>query len=569
MADDLDALIASTPAHKAEHELDALIDATPAAPEGPGVLESLARGGGQGVTLGFGDELAAGAGAYGMMGYDKPPTLSDQVKRYREDRDLGRRENKEAQAAHPLAYTLGNVLGGALSTAVLPGGRAARGASLLARTGTNLLNGAATGGIAGLGSTDADISKGEWKDALMDTAMGGGIGGLLGVALPAVAGGVKKLGGGLLRGFVKPSAEGAALRAMGAKDLTLGQLAPEGLLNHIEQGSEKSLFGHAIKGQREAGLQSWQKVVLPGNGADPAERLASQYADLGNAYDSIGETPIVPAVKGEQGLQPLGDAFDQSASDPSAVATDADVGAAKRFLGNEASAITRQQHVASANMPGPITLRQLQETPIPASMVTKARSNIRGAIRDAKSGAAPDFTLAKLLGNAEQNTTQALEDQLPADQLAKLRETDAAYRQHMTVGDAIRRAGDQGNSFTPSHLSAAVKAAMPNAAYARGAGGQLRELAQLGKETLDAKYPANGSMLMMKIPGVHHVIDGVSAASNLPGPKAFMLGETSKQRALQSLLDNGPSQELIASILRALPSTKATTAGLTEALETP
>ena len=102
--------------------------------------------------------------------------------------------------------------------------------------------------------------------------------------------------------------------------------------------------------------------------------------------------------------------------------------------------------------------------------------------------------------------------------------TDAQYRQYKLVEDAISRSGDQPGGFTPAQLSAAVRAATPKAAYGRGAGGPLRELAAAGRQTMDQRSPPTGQRLAAL--GTAWMPWLLNTA---PG-KAVALGETRPQR---------------------------------------
>lgn len=128
---------------------------------GPSELEALGRGGLQGATLGFGDELA-GYGTAEMQALTNllPKALRAKLDlveapasdAYRYSRDLERERNDAAQKAHGGHYLGGNLAGGLF----MPGGAAlsgAKGLSALVKTG------AALGAGAGLGSSDVDLTR--------------------------------------------------------------------------------------------------------------------------------------------------------------------------------------------------------------------------------------------------------------------------------------------------------------------------------------------------------------------------------------------------------------------------
>lgn len=143
--------------------------ATPTTAEEPGRLEALGRGALQGVTLGFSDEIA---GAIGSLFSDKS---------YTDIRDEARAANEAAKAAHGGFYLGGEIGGGAVGS-LIPGLGVAKGASVAAAAGKAAL----LGGASGLGSSNADLTKGDFASAALDAAKGAAAGAVIG-------GGVQKL----------------------------------------------------------------------------------------------------------------------------------------------------------------------------------------------------------------------------------------------------------------------------------------------------------------------------------------------------------------------------------------
>lgn len=168
-------------------------------------LESFGRGVQQGTTLGFGDEIggAAQAGldstqallnkigmappspsqvgadlaAQGITGDIGPESTGDM---YREGRDENRALNDAAAKANPLTYLGGNITGGMLTGAgagiiggtaakvMAPLGQTAKNATLVTKMGQGAVNVLPTAAIAGLGSSNADLTKGEFDKARKD-----------------------------------------------------------------------------------------------------------------------------------------------------------------------------------------------------------------------------------------------------------------------------------------------------------------------------------------------------------------------------------------------------------------
>jgi len=220
---DLDRLLASSggipaaPAPKtapvdadklSDADLDALL--AKSAPAAPAISkgESFGRGALQGASLGFGDEasaaidtvtshipgyrwLAQKMNAVGGSGAGLP--VDDPSITYQERRDAYRAANEAAHAANPKTYLGGELAGGA-ATAVVPVAGAAKAATLGAKIATGAFEGAAIGGAAGLGNSNADLTKGEIGGAAKDTALGAAGGAVVGAAGSAVARGLEKLG---------------------------------------------------------------------------------------------------------------------------------------------------------------------------------------------------------------------------------------------------------------------------------------------------------------------------------------------------------------------------------------
>lgn len=163
-----------------EADLDGIFAQLPAREEGPGQLESAARGAAQGVTFGLSDEIVGGVeGAYGALTGDE--SFSDA---YTRSRDESRAANEAAREENPWTYGASEIGSGAL-TGGWGAARAvgAKGASsLAARLGRGAAAGAGAGGTAGAGYSEAETPGGVLKDA----ATGAGVGGVAGAAAPAV-----------------------------------------------------------------------------------------------------------------------------------------------------------------------------------------------------------------------------------------------------------------------------------------------------------------------------------------------------------------------------------------------
>lgn len=162
-------------------------------PESISKLESFLRGGGQGLSLGFGDELT---GALESLVTEKT---------YEQSRDEAREANRLAREANPKTFIAGDVAGSVLP--VLASG----GESLLARGATKLapttIRGMmALGAAQGAGYSEAEDIPGLIRDMGMSSVLAGGVGA-----------GAKAVGAGL-KGLRAPVLEDIA-QTRGAKAL--------------------------------------------------------------------------------------------------------------------------------------------------------------------------------------------------------------------------------------------------------------------------------------------------------------------------------------------------------------
>lgn len=216
---------------------------SPVTPEPISKSESLVRGGLQGLTAGFGDEMAGGLEAgKDVLTTDK--TLSDLAALYSQHRDESREANKAAQEANPYSYGAGQVAGG-IGTAMLPGLNAmsaAKGAALL-------------GGATGAGLSEAQDVSG----LAADTATGAITGGIAGKVLPSLPGVLDKTGA--VANQLKETGGNLNLLKLlglgGAKDVALSGIEKSAdvikrLLQSVPKDLEKSVGGMAAAVTSEA-----------------------------------------------------------------------------------------------------------------------------------------------------------------------------------------------------------------------------------------------------------------------------------------------------------------------------
>lgn len=174
--------------------------------EGPSALESGVRGAAQTASLGFSDEIAGGLEALRdkMRGDARP---FEDI--YRQHRDESRAKYKAAEAENPNAYLAGEAAG-VVGSLAIPGLGSLGAAKTL---GGAVAGGAALGAAQGLGSSEADLTKGDVGGAAADAGLGALVGGAAGAVGHGVGKLVDRVAGGAARGVEQATADQTALEA--------------------------------------------------------------------------------------------------------------------------------------------------------------------------------------------------------------------------------------------------------------------------------------------------------------------------------------------------------------------
>jgi|GEM_PF-2854897 len=255
--------------------------------------EAALRGAGQGATLGFGDELAAGVGALlpdqaGSKGY---------FQRYRDMRDGLRRDNKASAAEHPLAYGISEGIA-SLPISIAAGGAPVAGASRAAALIKGAGTAAALGGAAGLGASNRDDAIGEIQDAGKGAALGGAL----------------SIGGAMLQGSLLPLSSKAreTFLKQGRRVLQGGASPMNALQREVskeaveEVGSAFRPLGTTVgtdarvEAMREEVGNQYGSIItsLKANGftGPDAEALAKKMAVEGRSIASGNTNPAVRSV---------------------------------------------------------------------------------------------------------------------------------------------------------------------------------------------------------------------------------------------------------------------------------
>lgn len=414
------------------------------------------------------------------------------------------------------AGRFGNIVGEAAATAPLGMGAGAVAGRVLPILAGPLAQGAIQGGIQGAATADPGDRV---RQTLVGALTGGTLAGAGKVASTAV--------NGLPR---TPEAQMLLDRGV---SLTPGQMNPGGAVNQIEEATEHApIIGPAVKKVRDNAEHQYQAAVIE-QGAVPGTKIAPSgdlHRMLQQAYDSYAPLydqakgfPVKAAVmNGNQGTK-LSYLFDQASQAPGT--TQQAQSAAKSWLDNE--------------------LTRLPQNPSSDDLL-KLRSSIRAQARQAKLSsdtAAQDK--ATIFGLADDHVTRALNSQLPPQALQALQTADAQYGKYKIVENAVAASKDNVAGLTPQKVSQAIYNATPDPAYARGAGGPLRDLANAGTQVFQNVVPPTGKTWTVLSGagalGYLHPHLGAAAAigqsglTMTPTGRAIAAGLTAPQQAVQKL----------------------------------
>lgn len=234
----------------------------------PTEFDSAARGVIQGATMGFADEIAGGVEALWEKAKGDPTAFGEL---YKAKRDESRSNFKRAEDTNPKSYMAGQA-GGAISTALIPGMGQANVAKL-----------AAQGAAMGLGSSEADLTEGEFANAAKDTLVGAGTG--------AVVGGAGKLlskAGSAVGNFGKEVIEDVATAPITREAVNS---APQGAMGM----AAKSLKTVGKIGDKFDDMTSSFTKGVAGTGNEVADKVVNQVAKKAS-YAIPGVGKVVAAA---------------------------------------------------------------------------------------------------------------------------------------------------------------------------------------------------------------------------------------------------------------------------------
>jgi len=298
----------SQPAQANPWDADPIIKAAPSAQPAASAAgspvvsaaEAAIRGVGDGISLGFQDEIIAGldAAVQPLISIPENGSSADTFsQRYAENTANQKALLKAGQEQHPVASLVGGLAGG-LAPALVTGGMSA-GASLAANVGKGAAVGAGYGGAYGFGSAEGGV-----MDRLPEAGTGALVGGVLGGAIPAALAGGSAL---LKRSAEVPAAarlNNEVIPPAGASPLPV-QAAPAGSAIPAEtdaQGVTQAIVKAAnapkkaqelAQGDLAAAVQPQQSIIdaaerLGVDGLTPAQVSGSQaYRNIEGALSAI------------------------------------------------------------------------------------------------------------------------------------------------------------------------------------------------------------------------------------------------------------------------------------------
>ena len=281
--------------------------------------------------------------------------------------------------------------------------------------------------------------------------------------------------------------------------LTVGLRDPMSPAAQTEIASQSLAFtGPVIRQQRLAALGQamdlgFNEALPPGAPKIPSQGSPQQKLDVlarhwNTAYDGVKKSlgTVQPAVlEGESGIPLVGiegspGAIEQAVRNPEILADEGNRQAVERFVLAKLTKLNGRRDGAGR---------------VSAADLLSVRSDVRDQARRALS--AKNYERADLLDAAEEQITRAVESQADDASLARLRELDGRYFNFKVMQKAVTRAKDSPSGITPASFSEAVYQTMADKnAYARGGGGQMRDLSAAIRSVFDeSSAPPTGARL--------------------------------------------------------------------------
>ncbi len=354
--------------------------------------------------------------------------------------------------------------------------------------------------------------------------LGGGpiaqtVGGILGGIVPGAAlATAQKIGTGLSR---TPEAQRLLDRGV---ELTPGQMNPKGMYNQLEENVQSlPVIGPIVRNSRDAARTGVQRAAIQEGSApgaviqqsdDVAQMLDEAYQSFQPLYDQAKGFPVRPAIVNTTGPDlPIDQAISRAVANRGVRATADDRAAVQGFLDD-----------------------QLTKPFSTSDDLLNIRSAVRQEARDATRG--NQIAQAKLLDDADDALSKALESQLPPDALKALKAADSKYGDYKIAERAVARGTDRPGGFTPNDLSQAVAQGNRGGnagSYARGGGGPLREIAADARKTLDSRSPPTGQRILGLVPAAA-LSPAALAASGTQTGRRLAAGQYGFQQSLDNAI---------------------------------
>lgn len=329
----------------------------------------------------------------------------------------------------------------------------------------------------------AGVTEGAAQGAVAagpDDRLGGAmLGGVTGGAFPTAKRMAQLLGHGM---EMTPNARRLTRRGV---ELTPGQMNPEGNWAMMEEVLQAvPVIGPKIREARGRGWTQTQNVIAqeaapPGVKLQPRQDPQDMFRDLLKAYDTAYDVgkgyPMLPVIRPATGPDvPLSQALQVPRG---AKGTDEGRKYAASVLNNELSSI-----------------RGLG-TRLTSDDLLAMRSRIRTEVRDLRRKPNAPLGADEILTNAEQKITAALDSQLPPNVVQQVRAIDAKYGNFVVLRDALDRAMDRPEGFTPSQFSQAVRAGTTSKTQYAAGGGRMRDVSRAATDVFGPRQPATGRQM--------------------------------------------------------------------------
>lgn len=430
-----------------------------------GSIDAFGRGVANAASLGFGDEVAAGARWLG----GKILPWQDNVT-YDEALDEVRNSDKAVAAEHPVANIAGNITGavglgaGVVKAGLSPTAAVAnRGGGLLATSGASALEGAALGAAQGFG-------QGEGVDDRVSKATTGGIvGGLIGGALPGVVSGATNA----VRRAVSPVSTSPARQSL------VNTLEREGIDVTAGQATGNNTLRYA---ESEIGGQAAQDI---------AERQGEQFTRAALSRAGISADRATPDVI-DDAFRRIGQNFDDLAARNTLVPD-------KQLQTDLVDTWRNYMSVTPSSARAPVVAETMKDVNSVlkngGALDGKAYQSLRSRLDRAARGNR-DPELANTLRDFRSSLDDAMERSIAArnpNDLGGWREARNQYRNMLVLEQAATGAGENAAAgiISPSALRNATVSKQGRRNYARGSG-DFAELARAGEGVMKA-MPQSGT----------------------------------------------------------------------------